>query len=210
MIFHKIVVTALETNCYILSRDGVGAMIIDAGGEGERIASWLDENSLTPEWIVCTHGHGDHIGANKFLRKKYADVRIGISAADANHLTSPIKNMSVLMGHWIKSPSADLELVHGNRFEFQDLVFDVISVPGHTPGGICLYAEVPDVGAILFSGDALFAGAIGRSDIPSGDGELLIAGIREKLLTLPPETIVYPGHGPETTIAAEARNNPWL
>ena len=90
--------------------------------------------------------------------------------------------------------------------------FDVIAVPGHTPGGLCLYTRLPggNDGSILFSGDSLFAGSIGRSDIPGGDGELLVRTIREKLLVLPPETVVYPGHGPQTTIAQEKKSNPWL
>ena len=212
MMLHTMPVTELATNCYIISCDGKTALIIDPGGEGERIAAWLRENNLRPEWIVCTHGHGDHIGANTFLKETFIDLRIAIGADDVEYLTSPMKNMSLLMARRIKSPPADRLLSNGDRFEFQDLSFDVIAVPGHTPGGLCLYTRLPggNDGSILFSGDSLFAGSIGRSDIPGGDGELLVRTIREKLLVLPPETVVYPGHGPQTTIAQEKKSNPWL
>lgn len=212
MIFHKMTVTDLETNCYIISCDGKGALVIDPGGEGERIAAWLQENNLSPEWVVCTHGHGDHIGANRFLKEKFPNLRIAVGADDAGHLNSAMKNMSVLMGHWIKSPPAEVLLADGDRFEFQDLTFDVIAVPGHTPGGICLFGRLhgSEGTPVLFSGDSLFAGSIGRSDIPGGNHELLVSTIRKRLLILPPETVVYPGHGPQTTVAREAGTNPWV
>ena len=212
MLFHKLAVTDLETNCYILSCDGRGALVIDPGGQGERIVAVLRDDNLEPEWIVCTHGHGDHIGANTFLKERFPDLRIAIGVEDADHLASPMKNMSALMGQWLTSPPADLVLSDGDRFVFQDVTFDVIAVPGHTPGGICLFGRLPEPeGApVLFSGDSLFAGSIGRSDIPGGNHELLVTTIRERLLTLPGETAVYPGHGPETRIEVERRTNPWL
>lgn len=212
MIFHRLAVTDLETNCYLLSRDGKTALVVDPGGDGDRILAFLNENHLVPEWIVCTHGHGDHLGANKFLKDAFPSLRIAIGEPDAKCLVSPVRNMSVLMGHWLKSPPADLLLNDRDRFPFQDLVFDVIAVPGHTPGGICLFTRLPEDEShpILFSGDSLFAGSIGRSDVPGGNHEVLVKTIRERLLVLPGKTVVYTGHGRSTTIAAEARSNPWL
>jgi len=212
MILERLAVTPLETNCYILSRDGKGALVIDPGGEGERIVAWLKEHALSPEWIVCTHGHGDHIGGNEALKQAFPEVRIAVGEPDVDYLRSPMKNMSVLMGLWLKSPAADLTLNDGDRFAFQDLTFEVIAVPGHTPGGICLYVRPGgEAGTpILFSGDVLFARGIGRSDIPEGDHEALISTLRKRLLILPGETVVYPGHGPSTTIGKERRVNPWL
>lgn len=211
MVFHTLPVTGLETNCYLLSREGAGALVIDAGGEAQRILARLAEQHLRAEWIVATHGHGDHIGANKELRRAFPEVKIAVGAEDARRLTSAVRNLSVMMGQWITSPPADRVLADGDVFEFQDLRFRVIGLPGHTPGGICLYADPPEGGApMLFSGDTLFAGGIGRSDIPGGDGARLLEGIRSKLLVLPGDTRVYPGHGPATTIDRERRTNPWL
>jgi hydroxyacylglutathione hydrolase len=212
MILQKLVVTELETNCYVLSRDGKGAMIVDPGGEPERIVAWLNDNKLVPEWIVCTHGHADHLGANKFLKDTFPHLRIAIGVLDAPCLVSAIKNMSVLMGYWVKSPAADLKLNDGDRFTFQDLEFEVILVPGHTPGGICLFTRWPgnEDESVLFSGDVLFSGAIGRSDIPGGNAAVLVKTIRERLLTLPGQTVVYPGHGRATTIDIETKRNPWV
>ena len=211
-ILHKLVVTPLQTNCYLLSRDRKGALVIDAGGDPGLIVAWLNENRLVPEWILCTHGHGDHLGANKLLKETFPSLKIAVGAPDAPCLTSPVRNMSVLMGHWVKSPPADLKLNDRDRFTFQDLTFDVIAVPGHTPGGICLHTLLPEppMQSILFSGDVLFHGSIGCSDIPGGNHNLLVKTIRERLLVLPASTVVYPGHGRATTIEKELRQNAWL
>ena len=197
MILHKMVVGPIETNCYLLSRDRKGALVIDPGGDPDLIIAWLNENRLVPEWIVCTHGHGDHLGANKLLKETFPSLKIAIGTPDAQCLTSPVRNMSVLMGYWVKSPPAGLKLN---------------AVPGHTPGGICLHTLLPENPAksILFSGDVLFHGSIGRSDIPGGNHDILVKTIRERLLVLPASTAVYPGHGRATTIGNELRQNAWL
>jgi glyoxylase-like metal-dependent hydrolase (beta-lactamase superfamily II) len=122
-----------------------------------------------------------------------------------------MKNMSPLMAAWIKSPEADRLLAGGDRVTVGGTGFEVLETPGHSPGGISLYCpEGPDGTPVVFTGDALFAGSIGRTDLPGMSEETLLAAIRERLLPLPDETIVYPGHGPASTVGREKATNPWL
>ena len=202
-----------QTSCHVVFREGdPRAMVVDPGGEGKRILARLEERSLEVATILVTHGHVDHIAGNEALKNAFPEARLVVGAKDEGMLASPMKNLSALVLKRVKSPPADETLAEGDTIEIAGAEGKVFETPGHTPGGISLYfsAEENDGQPIVFSGDTLFQMSIGRSDFPGGNGEQLIRSIREKLLTLPPETIVYPGHGGATTIAEEAAANPFV
>jgi glyoxylase-like metal-dependent hydrolase (beta-lactamase superfamily II) len=209
VIFDTLVVGELESNCYVLADEGSGALVIDPGGDARRIIEHLEAKGLAAASVVNTHGHADHIAANAELRKRWPDVKIAIGRADAKALTSPLHNMSLFVARLVKSPKADRLLDDGDVVELGRGRFRVLSTPGHTPGGICLYTEDLDGRSVLFSGDTLFADSVGRTDIPGGNRENLIRGIREKIFVLPDETDIYPGHGPATTVGHEKKFNPF-
>lgn len=193
--------------CYVLGeRNGEGA-IIDPGDEAGRIAEAAGLLSLTVKYIVLTHAHVDHIAALEEVREAFPDAEVAVHADDAEMLARPSLNLSLFLGGGIKCTPADRLLHEGHTLEVAGLPMTVIHAPGHTPGGICLY--MPEAG-VVFTGDALFAGGIGRTDFPGGNEPLLLSSIRDKLLVLPPETVVYPGHGPSSTIGDEKASNPFL
>ncbi len=191
-------------------------MFIDPGGDPDFLIDYCEKNGLTPTIIVNTHGHGDHIGGNLRIKEVYPDIRICVHVDDAPMLTSEYLNLSLLGGKRYKSPPSDRDLRHNDVVSFEGEDFEVIHVPGHTKGGICLLYNNENGGAkdenspILFSGDSLFSGSIGRTDLPSGDMETLLREIKDKLLTLSGDTVVYPGHGEDTTILQERDHNPFL
>ncbi len=195
----------LQSNCYlILCTKTQQCVIVDPGEEPDAIVNMVNMNKAEPVLIINTHGHGDHIGANRAIKERY-DIPLAIHEDDARMLTDPQFNMSALLGFNITSPPADILLKDGDRQEFADTSIEILHTPGHSPGGISLLIENH-----LLSGDALFNSSIGRSDIPGASHEQLIRGIKEKLMALPDDTIVYPGHGPTTTIGEERQNNPFL
>jgi len=197
-------------SAYVVIADGE-AMVIDAPEGSQAIIEFCDARGLVPRLLVNTHGHADHIYANRLLKERWPDLAIAVGAEDAKLLTSPLRNLSPLMGAWIKSPPPDRLLQDGDRVELGSVSFEVLATPGHTKGGISLFsADGPGGGPVVFTGDTLFAGGIGRFDFPGGSHETLLESIRKRLLVLPPETVVYPGHGPPTTVAEEARANPFL
>jgi len=200
----------LQVSAYVVTGGGE-AMIVDAPEGAERIIRFLDERSLAPGLLVNTHGHADHIYSNKRLKEQWPDMTIAVGEGDAPMLASPMRNMSILMAAWIKSPKPDRLLADGDRIELGSAAFEVLATPGHSKGGISLFLrDGPGGRPVVFTGDALFAGGIGRTDLPGMSHKALITSIRERLLTLPPETRVYPGHGPPTTIGEEAATNPFL
>ena len=190
MILKSLVVGAFGTNCYIVGSDAtMEGMIIDPGDEASLILRSVKETKLKINLIVITHGHGDHIGAIDQV-KRATGVKIAIHLSDAVALGSQY--------------SADLLLKGGDSVDIGDLHFFVIHTPGHSPGGICLYGH-----NILFCGDTLFNYSIGRTDL-GGSTSQLLNSIMTKLMILPDNTVVYPGHGPATTIGEERRGNPFL
>jgi glyoxylase-like metal-dependent hydrolase (beta-lactamase superfamily II) len=204
-----LVLGAFETNCYVLraSETAKDCLIIDTGLEADELIGFLQLHKLNPVTVVLTHGHVDHIAGLVALRRRYPDIKVYIHKLDAEMLTGKNDNLSYMAGISFSSPPADFLLVEGDTIEQVNVKLDVLHTPGHTPGGICLYSK--DDG-IVFVGDTLFADSVGRTDMPGGNGTQLIKSIKQKLCTLPDETIVYPGHGPQTTIGQEKKNNPFL
>ena len=198
-----------QANCYCLRKNdqSTACLLIDPGLTPEPLVQFLKHNNLTPEFIIITHGHADHIGGVETVREYWPNVKTAISKIDAEMLTSPLKNLSLLADGMVQARPAEVCFTNERYFEAAGLRFEIIYTPGHTPGGICLYNS--DEG-VLFTGDTLFAGSVGRSDFPGGSHTELIEGIKSKLLILPEQTKVYPGHGPATTLRAEKRHNPFL
>lgn len=201
----KLEIGPLDACCYIISTKHSKAMIIDPGGDTEKITKYLDEKKIHPIIIINTHGHGDHIGGNKELKEKYPDIQICIHNDDAEMLTDPFKNLSLLGGKRYSSPPADRILNHDDKIIFDEYVFRILHMPGHTPGGIGIYnaSEFNGGTQILFSGDTLFAGGYGRTDLPGGSHDLLVQSIKNCIFTLDEKTIIYPGHGPSSTVKVE-------
>ena len=205
----RLVLGAYETNCYIL-RDSEAAkdcLIIDAGLEAGELIDFLRHHKLNPVAVVLTHGHIDHTAGVAVLHKNYPDIKVYIHKLDAKMLIEPESNLSVLMGGLFGTKAADFSLEEGAVIEQAGIKLEVLHTPGHTPGGICLYSKDE---RIIFTDDTLFADSVGRTDLPGGSMVQLIKSIREKLFTLPGETIIYPGHGPTTTIAQEKAHNQYL
>jgi len=201
MILETIVVGEMEANCYIFGSDEEREVVlIDPGADYEKLSAFIKNRGLLPKFIVNTHGHIDHIGANHRF-----NLPILIHRLDADFLSDPQLNLSVLSGRGYRSPRAARLLEEGDSIEVADIELKVIHTPGHTPGGISLRYE-----DLIFTGDTLFKGGVGRTDLPYASGEQLLSSIKEKLLTYDDQTIIYPGHGPISTIAKERRENPYL
>ena len=216
MFTETLIVTDFQTNLYIVAAETlVGAgdtrpcLLIDPGGEADLIVARLRHLGLRPELIVNTHGHADHIGANASLKQAFPDLTIAVGRADARLLGSPVRNLAVFFGRWTKSPPADRLLSDGDVVEAAGVRLLVRELPGHSRGHICLLAEGEEP-PLVFCGDTLFASSIGRTDLPGGSQRQLLEGIERVLLSLPPETILYPGHGPATTVGVERDQNPFL
>jgi len=212
MQFDSLVLGAYENNCYIVRKDNSSdCLIIDTGLDAAPLLEELADRKLNPLALVLTHGHGDHIAGVEALRNTYKQIKVYIHKADAEMLTSAAKNFSALVGEKIESRPADVLLENEGLTNFAGFKFNVIHTPGHTAGGICLYS--PEDG-IIFTGDTLFAGSVGRTDFAGADARKcmrqLIENIKSKLLTLPDQTKVFPGHGPATTIELEKKHNPYL
>src|SRR5262249_42477562 len=196
-------------NTYIVWLPGRrDALVIDPGLEPGLILDVLDEEQLTPAAILNTHGHGDHTGGNEALKTPYPQAPLIVGANDARLLTDANANLSAPFGAPITSPPADQLVREGDVVEAAGIRLEVLDVPGHSPGHVVfVYRDSP---CVVFGGDVLFRGSIGRYDFPGSNGRLLIDGIRTKLFTLPSDTVVYPGHGPTTTIDYEMRTNPFV
>ncbi len=197
-------------NAYLL-KDGAGdaGAVIDPGGDGRRIIERCAEAGLKPQFIINTHGHFDPVGANAALKAAFPEARLCIGKADASALRKPSRRLLAALPEWKAGPTADVLLEDGAELRFGVSALTVLATPGHTPGSVCLLSsgEAPPQ---LFCGDLIFHGDVGRTDLPGGSQEQLLASIREKVLTLPDETVLWPGHGEETTVGEERRHNEFL
>ncbi len=204
MIIKKLSVGPLMANCFIVGCKETGeAAVIDPGGEADRILMALAESKLTVKYILNTHGHFDHVGANARL-KQATGAQLLIHRLDAPMLDQVLAAASTFGLAAENSPAPDRTIEEGDTVSFGRLTFDVIHTPGHTPGGVSFHSD-----GHVFVGDTLFAGSIGRTDFPGGDYATLIASIQQKLFRLDDAVTVYNGHGPETTIGVEKRTNPF-
>ena len=210
MLIVRLEVGPLCANAYQVRDEGSEAgVVIDPGAEGPRIAERCRREGLAPLYIVNTHGHVDHAGANGALKEAFPAARLCIGAADAPMLTDAAASLAALFGGSGDGPPADVLLEDGQELGFGSCVLKVLAAPGHSRGGVCLLDERSDVPQ-LFCGDLIFRGGVGRTDLPGGDAEQLMASIRERVLTLPDRTVLWPGHGEPTTVGRERRHNPFL
>ena len=204
MIIQSLVVGPIMANCFIIGCEKTRkAAVIDPGDESSRILMKLAEQKLTVEYIINTHGHFDHVGANRKL-KEATGAKLIIHALDQSML-KVLSETSAAFGLSVEnSPPPDQTVQDGDIIKFGEIILTVLHTPGHTPGGISLHTD-----GVVFVGDTLFAGSIGRTDFPGGDFNTLISSIKNKLYSLGDQVIVYTGHGPETTIGREKRSNPF-
>lgn len=203
----KVTVGPFEVNCYLYwDSNSQKGIIIDPGAEAGHIIDNIRQANFIPQAILLTHGHGDHIAAIPQLKEKY-DLPVYIGENDKELLLNPDKNLSALLGEPLIITPPDYLLEDEQLLDIRGLLLKVLSTPGHTPGGVCFLDEKE---GLLFTGDTLFYGSIGRTDLVGGSYETLIASIHNKILTLPDEIVCYPGHGPQTTVGGERINNPFL
>lgn len=195
----------MAANAYIVyTENKPEAVIIDPGDDIELIMDLIKEHELKLEKILLTHGHFDHIGAVKDLKER-TGAQVAIHKQEADFLTDPNKNLSYIINRQIVQDPADIFLEDGDLIRVADMEFKVLHTPGHTEGGVCY-----KLGKVLFTGDTLFEGSVGRTDLSGGSYGQLMSSIREKLLVLDDDHLVYPGHGRQTTIGRERRENPFL
>ncbi|MFL5243595.1 MAG: MBL fold metallo-hydrolase [Gemmataceae bacterium] len=206
---HDIVSLPFDENTYVVWQpDRRDAAVIDPGLDPDAILGFLRKRRLTVGAILNTHGHADHIGGNAALKEAFPDAPLIIGANEVGLLTDANANLSAPFGMPITSPPADDTVREGDILEVAGIPFEVLDVPGHSPGHVVyLYRGDP---CVLFGGDVLFQGSIGRTDFPGSDARLFLEGIRTKILILPEDTLVYSGHGPRTTVGEEKRTNPFV
>lgn len=205
MKYKEIVVGALETNCYLVyCEETKECAVVDPGADPERIFLEIAEDALKPIAIINTHGHIDHTGANRDIKDHYG-APIYIHAGD-NAMLGKIQQLELSLFLGAKdSPPADHFMNDGDEIKIGNSSLRVLHTPGHSPGSVSLLGD-----GFLLSGDTLFMEGVGRTDLPGGSQKQLEQSIREKIMTLPDDTVVLPGHGPQTTVGQERVNNPFL
>jgi hydroxyacylglutathione hydrolase len=205
MILDSVVVGPLEVNCYIIGcEETMEGVVIDPGANVDRVLAAISKHGLKIIHVLNTHGHFDHVGGNRPIMEA-AGADLLIHEADVPFLSHAFETASAFGLKSENSPLPDKCLHDGMKLLVGNLELKVLHTPGHTPGGCCFL-----VNGIVISGDTLFADSIGRTDFPGGSLETLLKSIHEKLMSLPDETVVYPGHGPATTIGRERVFNPYL
>jgi hydroxyacylglutathione hydrolase len=210
MILEKLVVSPVEANCYIVGCDKIlEGIIIDPGAEGDKILEKVKKLKLKIKYIINTHAHIDHIGANKYL-KDALGAGICMHEEDIKFLKDPSLNLSDFappgsQDEFLPFPNPDITLYDGLQLNIGNLKALILHTPGHTPGGISVV-----INNCVFTGDTLFLGSIGNTSFSLSNYNLLIKSIKNKLLSLPDDFIVYPGHGSPTTIGKEKKENPYL
>jgi len=205
LIIKALVVGPIQANCYIIGCEKTKeAAVIDPGDEGDRIIHILDDAGLTAKYILDTHGHFDHVGANKRV-KEATDAKIAIHPEDA-HMLGELSGAAAMWGMSVEdSPPPDMELIEGTEIVIGTITLKTLHTPGHTKGGVSLLTD-----KVVFVGDTLFQGSIGRTDFPGGDYQTLIDSVKNKLFPLGDDVQVLSGHGPVTTIGRERQYNPFF
>ncbi|MBA2880301.1 glyoxylase-like metal-dependent hydrolase (beta-lactamase superfamily II) [Desulfosalsimonas propionicica] len=205
MILKTLAVGPIMANCYIIGCENTkSAAVIDPGEEADRILKELAKDNLTLKYIINTHGHFDHVGGNYDL-KKASGADIVIHPADEAMLADLVRTAAAFGLSAQNSPAPDRTVQEGDTISFGEITLKVLHTPGHSPGGISLHTD-----NMVFVGDTLFAGSIGRTDLPGGDFQTLISSIKTKLFPLGDDVKVYTGHEQATTIGQEKRANPFL
>ncbi len=206
MVLQSLTVGPLDTNCYILGCEKtLAAAIIDPGGDEKKIVDEITGKNLKVKYIINTHAHVDHIQCNEYVKKIFS-CPVFMHEKDGELLESPGLSVLFQASHSaVKFAPPDKKLKEGEEIELGNLSLLILHTPGHTPGSISIVVEKN-----VFTGDAIFAGGIGRTDLPGGDHKLLIQSIKEKILTLPDDFTIYPGHGPASKVGIEKKENPFL
>ncbi len=206
MILKTVPVTAFVENVYILaSEETKEAVVFDPGGEAGRINAAIDEMGVTVKYILNTHGHMDHVGGVAKVQEA-TGAQFGIHATDVEMMKrQPADYAYRLIPDFVAPPEPDFLVKEGDEFEIGEISIKVIETPGHTMGSTCYQID-----GILIAGDTLFQGGVGRTDFPGSSWEALVKSIQTRLFDLDDETVVYPGHGPETSIKYEKLNNPFV
>lgn len=200
-----IAVGGLQTNCHILTANGSSeCAVIDPGAEPQNVIAAVTAAGLKLRYILCTHGHADHTGGVALLQEELGG-RFYLAAEDTGYSVDPPDWLVSALGGFTEPPEPDAELDDAETIALGGSAIKLIRTPGHTPGSTCFLYE-----GMVFTGDTLFRGSIGRYDLPGGDGRQELQSIRERLLTLADDTPVFPGHGPASTIGEERRTNPYL
>jgi glyoxylase-like metal-dependent hydrolase (beta-lactamase superfamily II) len=205
MILKMLVVGPIQANCYILGCERTReAAVIDPGDDADKILMILAKDELRCVYIINTHGHFDHSGANKRL-KEVTKAPLILHEADAAMVINQAASGRMWGMKVENSPPPDRYVQDGDLITFGDISLKVLHTPGHSEGGISLVTD-----KMVFVGDTLFAGSIGRTDFPGGDSDGLLRSVREKIFPLGDDIVIYPGHGPETTVGRERRTNPFF
>jgi glyoxylase-like metal-dependent hydrolase (beta-lactamase superfamily II) len=210
--FHwqRIVSQPFDENSYLAFVPGRNdCLIFDPGFEPDKIVDAVRSAGLVPSAIINTHGHSDHIAGNAQMKQIWPDAPLVVGAGDAEKLVDPQQNLSAMFGIGLTSPPADQTVQGGDTYQSAGITLSVRETPGHSAGHVVFLCEQADPW-VLFGGDVLFRGSVGRSDFPDGDWATLVRSIQEQVFTLPDDTVVLPGHGPPTTVGEEKRHNPFV
>lgn len=201
-------VGAFAANCYVIEVADGKAVVVDPGSDGGRIVQFLKKRGLAAEAVLLTHGHADHICALPEISEAFPEAPVFISKADADWCFTDINDFPPYSAPRVKPATLDTTFGDGAKRRFGDVEFEAMSTPGHSPGGMCYIARAGGAEDAIFTGDTLFAGTIGRTDLPGSDDRQMSASLR-RIAGLPSATRVYPGHGEASELQFEAAHNPF-